>query len=114
MYSEAPPSDQNYFRSNFNGVKIANNVYKRLEIDEKRQSNTYMKPMLGYRLRWHQTYLETPLIAAKTFKNEGWRYWTENVECNYYTKPANINVQKFTSLKLVLRTTDMMHVKLQI
>jgi hypothetical protein len=26
-YSEAPPSGQNYFRFNFEGVKIANNVW---------------------------------------------------------------------------------------
>ena len=40
IYSKAPPSGQNYFRSDFKTVKIANNLRKVREIDEKCQYNT--------------------------------------------------------------------------
>ena len=43
IYSDAPPSDQNYFRSEFKTVKTRITC-ERLQIDEKCQCNTNSKP----------------------------------------------------------------------
>jgi hypothetical protein len=65
IYSKAPPSGQNYFRSDYKTAKtrITN---QRLEIDDKCQCNTNCKPAVGLSICYHRLIPKLPLAAKST------------------------------------------------
>jgi hypothetical protein len=63
---------------------------------------------IGFTPRLH---LAAVKILPVNFKCEGLRYCTENEQYKCCTKTTTINIQKFTSSNLMLRTTNVTPVK---